>query len=99
MMCEEFTMSNYEFATPEQFVALQLILDWSVRQSSPILKQDTIMCGVSVRAHRQCRNIIQCLYVRGGVEVVAERIIAPPIMAPPMVIEQPRMMAPPVIVE
>jgi len=57
-MCEEYTMYKYELTSPEQFVALQLILDWGVNQKSPILKRDTTKCGVSVKAHRRTGNLI-----------------------------------------
>ena len=65
-MCEEYTMYKYELTTAEQFVALQLIMDWGVAQRSPILRREVTKMGVSVKAHRRTGNLIQCLYVKGG---------------------------------
>lgn len=57
-MCEEYTFYKYELSTAEQFVALELILDWSAHQRSPILRVDTYKMGVSVKAHRYTGNLI-----------------------------------------
>ena len=85
-MCEEYTMYKYELTTAEQFVALQLIMDWGAHQKSPILKRDVTKMGVSVKAHRRTGNLIQCLYVRGS-EVAQVAVVAAPQV---VVLEQPR---------
>ena len=75
--CEEYTMPKYDLATADQFVALQLILDWGrpgpLAKQSPILKRDVVGLGVCCKPHRMCMNVIQVLYVKTA--LVAEVIV------------------------
>jgi len=68
-ICHEFTHYHYALNTPEQFVALQLILDWGLKKSSPILNRACKAMGVSVKPHKQCLNVIQALYLEREVVV------------------------------
>ena len=56
---EEFTLNNV--ANAQEFVALQLILDWGregvFAKQSPILKREVLYVGVSVKPHRFTTNL------------------------------------------
>lgn len=71
MECVEYTHFKYELATAEQFVALQMILDFGKNKSSPLINRNVHSMGLCVGTHRQCTNLINCLYVVGEQQVVA----------------------------
>ena len=66
--CEEYTMCQFEGSTAQEFIALQLILDWNregdAGKKSPVLNKDTTRVGISNKAHKKTKNLIQILYVK-----------------------------------
>jgi len=60
--CEEYTMMKFEDSFVQNFVALQLILDWgrpgALGFQSPILKRDVQVVGINMSAHRVCANVV-----------------------------------------
>lgn len=62
-ICHEYTHWKYMEATAEQFVALQMILDYGRVKGTPILNKTVHSMGVSMVAHRSVSNVFQCLYV------------------------------------
>ena len=67
-VCEEYTMCQFEGQSAQEFIALQLILDWNregeAGKNSPILNKDTTKVGISNKAHKKTKNLIQVLYVK-----------------------------------
>jgi hypothetical protein len=51
-VCHEFTHWRYQMSTAEEFVALQLLLDYSRQKSSPILNKTVHSMAVDVSMHR-----------------------------------------------
>jgi hypothetical protein len=47
---------------------LQLILDWNregeAGKKSPVLNKDTTKVGISNKAHKKTKNLIQVLYIK-----------------------------------
>ena len=62
-------MVKYEGVSAEEFVALELALDWDREgeegKKSPLLDKEISMVGISNKAHKAVTNIIQVLYIRG----------------------------------
>jgi len=61
-------MCKFENGTAEDFIALELALDWGRKEdeggkSSPLLNKDVTMIGVSNKAHKAAVNVIQVLYI------------------------------------
>jgi hypothetical protein len=67
-VCEEYTMCQFEGQSAQEFIALQLILDWNregeAGKKSPVLNKDTTKVGISNKAHKKTKNLIQVLYVK-----------------------------------
>ena len=67
-VCEEYTMCQFEGQSAQEFIALQLILDWNregeAGKKSPVLNKDTTKVGISNKAHKKTKNLIQILYVK-----------------------------------
>lgn len=61
-------MCQFEGSSAQDFVALQLILDWNregdLAKKSPILNKDTTRVGISNKPHKKTKNVIQVLYVK-----------------------------------
>jgi len=57
-IAHEYTHYRYDYPTPEQFVALQMIMDFNRHKSTPILNRDVSAMGVSVMMHRTVMNVI-----------------------------------------
>jgi hypothetical protein len=60
---EEFTMKGYQSTSGIAFVATQMILDFSAKAETPILKPDVTRVGISNMPSPLCGNLIQVLYV------------------------------------
>ena len=60
--CEEYTMCQFEGSSAQEFIALQLILDWNregeAGKKSPVLNKDTTKVGISNKAHKKTKNLI-----------------------------------------
>ena len=56
--CFEYTMTKYEGNSAEEFVCLELALDWDREgeegKKSPLLDKDISMVGISNKAHKTC---------------------------------------------
>ncbi len=61
-MCEEYTMCKYEGANADEFIALEMILDWDRKgeasKKSPILCREVQRVGTSNKAHKTVVNLI-----------------------------------------
>ena len=72
--CFEYTMTKFEGTAAEEFVCLELALDWDREgeegKKSPLLDKDISLVGISNKAHKSCINVIQVLYIRGTVNVL-----------------------------
>ena len=66
-ICEEFTMCQYMGDSAKELISLQLVLDWNregeLAKKSPLLNKDTKRVGISNKAHKKTKNLIQFLYV------------------------------------
>ena len=66
-VCEEFTMCQYMGDSAKELISLQLVLDWNregeMAKKSPLLAEDTKRVGISNKAHKKTKNLIQFLYV------------------------------------
>lgn len=66
--CEEYTMCKFESNKADEFVALELILDWGRKgdagKKSPVLSKDVAKVGISNKGHKKAVNLIQLLYVK-----------------------------------
>lgn len=60
---EEFTMKGYPSTSGIAFVATQMILDFSAKGETPILKPDVTRVGISNMQNKICGNLVQVLYV------------------------------------
>lgn len=60
---EEFTMKGYQSTSGIAFVATQMILDFSAKGETPILKPDVTRVGISNMPSPLCGNLVQVLYV------------------------------------
>ena len=60
--CFEYTMTKFEGTAPEEFVCLELALDWDREgdegKKSPLLDKDISLVGISNKAHKSCVNVI-----------------------------------------
>ena len=69
--CYEYTMVKYEGHQADEFIALELALDWDREgeegKKSPLLDKDIATVGISNKAHKTTQNVIQVLYIRGGI--------------------------------
>jgi hypothetical protein len=70
-------MCQFEGSSAQDFVALELILDWNKEGEdkkkalkSPILDKDTTRVGISNKAHPKTKNLIQVLYIKSTVNVM-----------------------------
>ena len=72
--CFEYTMCKYEGSCAEEFIALELVLDWDREgeegKKSPLLDKDVSMVGISNKAHKTTTNVIQILYIKGTVNAL-----------------------------
>lgn len=72
--CEEYTMCQWESASAQEFVALELIQDWNREgekaKHSPVLERDTSKVGISNRPHKKTVNLIQVLYIKQAVNAM-----------------------------
>ena len=68
--CFEYTMVKYEGHLAEEFIALELALDWNREgdegKKSPLLDKDITLVGISNKAHKTTQNVIQILYIGGA---------------------------------
>ena len=67
-VCFEYTMVKFEGSYADEFIALELALDWDREgeegKNSPLLDKEISMVGISNKAHKACINVIQILYIR-----------------------------------
>ena len=72
--CSEYTMCKYEGSSANEFVALELILDWAregeAGKKSPILDKEVMRVGISNKSHKKVINLIQVLYLKKTVNVL-----------------------------
>ena len=57
-------MPKFELASGAEFVAVQLIYEFSVLLKSPIFDPEVTRVGVSVKKNRFSVNLIESLYVK-----------------------------------
>lgn len=66
-VCQEYTMCKYMGDSAKEFIALQLILDWNregdLAKRSPVVEKQTGRVGISNKAHKKTKNLIQILYI------------------------------------
>jgi hypothetical protein len=57
-----------------EFIALELILDWNregeMGKRSPVLEKLTGRVGISNKAHKKTKNLIQILYIQAKVNTM-----------------------------
>ncbi len=60
-------MCQYMGDSAKEFIALELILDWNKEgeagKRSPVLEPLTARVGISNKAHKKTKNLIQILYI------------------------------------
>ena len=65
--CFEYTMVKYEGSLADEFIALELALDWNREgeegKKSPLFDKDISIVGISNKAHKTTQNVIQILYI------------------------------------
>jgi cysteine synthase len=70
-ICQEYTMCQYMGDSAKEFIALELILDWNregdLAKKSPVLAVETGRVGISNKAHKQTKNLIQILYIQAQI--------------------------------
>lgn len=70
--CEEYTMCQYMGDSAKEFIAIELIRDWNRKdedqaKKSPVLEEMTGKVGVSNKAHKKTKNLIQVLYIHNKI--------------------------------
>ena len=67
----EYTFCKFEGETGEEFIALQLLLDWegmnegTPARSSPLLNPVFTHMGVSQKPHPKAINLFELLFIKG----------------------------------
>jgi hypothetical protein len=67
-------MCKYEGDSAKEFIALELILDWNregdAGKKSPVLNKEVGRVGISNKAHKKTKNLIQILYIKNTVNTL-----------------------------
>ena len=67
-------MVKYEGSLADEFIALELALDWNREgddaKKSPLFDKDVSLVGISNKAHKTTVNVIQILYVSATVNAL-----------------------------
>ena len=67
-------MVKYEGSMADEFIALELALDWNREdddaKKSPLFDTDVSLVGISNKAHKTLVNTIQILYVSAAVNAL-----------------------------
>ena len=61
-------MCKYEGANANEFIALEMILDWDRKgeasKKSPVVNREVQRVGISNKAHKSVVNLIQLIYIK-----------------------------------